>query len=789
MGNGPTFSIWAGLRELPVLDEARRSNVPGVYVAGDLADAPILKAALLQGRQTGERVAADLKKGARAGQTDVDVVIVGAGPAGVQAAIALHEKRVPYVVLERDRPFRTLDAFPKGKVLYADPREVPVPDGVDFPDAPKERIVRAWTADVQRRGLRVETNQEVTAIEGQDGAFVVKTSQGAWRCRKVILAIGRRGTPRRLGVPGEDADHVLYELDDPARYAGKPVVVVGGGDSAIEAAVALSEAGADVTLAHRGSRFDRPKRKNRARLEKSAVRAKLGATIGRIGPKGVQLGDGSTIKADAVFVLIGAELPLPLLRKLGITLVSDRARELARIPFLLAFAALIWCFYVLKQHRELLPFSGALGWVHEALRVPVPWLPTADGSVRTLDAGFWGTLIYTLTIAFFAVLAVRRWNSPEQRKRYASLVAFQAVVLFGVPEILAPIVTSAPAKLYAIGVPWPLSIWSLAHEPAAWGWLLIGALVSFVAIPLYVRRNNERFCSWMCGCGGLAETLGDLWRWRAPRGDGAKRAEGAGLVVLACAIPVTLLVLNDLWGLVGFHTWLDQEVRVEDGRAVVADAPAVEQEGYMRISEAWTDGDRLHLRVQKYDWDGAWHDNGWIREIAAGDALVYPEQVEEGHYALPLAQATGPIEVRASSSSLSRATDFARSWYSLVVDFALASVIGVALYPLLGNRVWCRFFCPLRAYMQLISARIGRLAIAANDKCISCGECTRYCQMGIDVQGFAEQGLHFDNANSACIQCGICVDVCPMDTLSLVDKREAGLPDGTPGVAGPRWGV
>jgi polyferredoxin len=106
----------------------------------------------------------------------------------------------------------------------------------------------------------------------------------------------------------------------------------------------------------------------------------------------------------------------------------------------------------------------------------------------------------------------------------------------------------------------------------------------------------------------------------------------------------------------------------------------------------------------------------------------------------------------------------------LAVDFMLASFVGVAFYPLLGNRVWCRFFCPLRAYMEILARHFGRLQINSTDTCISCGACTRYCQMGIEVQRFAEVQLPLDNTNSACIQCGICVEVCPMDVLSLGPK-------------------
>ncbi len=771
------FSTWIGLRELPSLDADRQSERSGVYVVGDLADAPILKAALNQGDATGRHLA-DKLAGAPAGNVDVDVVIVGGGPAGMAAAAALHERKIAYVVLERDAPFHTIDAFPAGKIMYADPPGVLVPDAFPLADTPKEALVDDWRKRCDALGLRVERG-DLSEIEGSDGAFTVYTSTRSWRARKVILAFGRRGTPRRLDVPG--ADKARDHLADPGEWRGKSVVVIGAGDSAVEAACSLAEAGAHATLLVRGARLSRPKPKNRARLATSGVHVRLSVTLARIEDAGVVVvGDPTPLPADAVFAMIGTELPVALLRRCGVRLRSDAWRELARAPGLMLFAVATYLFYVLKQHRELWPFgAGPIGWLTDAVKVPLPWYPTADGAVRVLDAGFWGTLLYSLAILGFGLDAMRRHRGPEQRRRYLSLIAFQWVFLFGIPEVIAPILTRTPGKLYSLSVPWPLSVWSLAHEPAAWAWLVAGALVSFVAMPLYVARNNEKFCSYLCGCGGLAETVGDRFRWRAPRGSLAKKAEWGGPIVLACAIPVTLLILNDLWGLVGFHTWLDQTVSISENAASIGPAGAEgDVEGAMRITEATVDGDVLTLAVEKFDWDHTWHANGWIREIHAGDAVLYPTPAGEGRYTLPIADVTGPFQVMAASSSLSRVTDFARSWYGLMVDFGLASVVGVAFYPWLGNRVWCRFFCPLRAYMELLSRAFGRLAIAANDKCISCGECTKVCQMGIDVQGFAEQGAHLDNHNSACIQCGLCVEACPMTVLSLVDKQKSGIGPG-----------
>lgn len=794
------LSPWVGLRDGPLTGPLGRTSVPGLRVAGDLAGAPLLKAALREGWEIGCALAAELEEDPVDPEI-LDVVVVGGGPAGCAAALALSAAGRRYLVLEREQVLRTLDAFPAGKILYAEPRGVPTPEGFPFEDAPKEALVARWRAELVQRGVVVHEGVEVTDARREGTHFVVtaRTAQGVQvqrRARRVLLAVGRRGAVRRLGVPGEDGARVHHALVDATPHQGEAVVVVGGGDSAAEAVLQLVEAGARVSLVHRGQRLDRPRARTRRAVERAVEEGRLALHLGArpqaLEEDRVVLLGGAVLPAAATYVLIGTEPPLALLERLGVR--TRRALHWGEAAWIAAFAAFVWCFYVLKSGRGWFPFGpSSLGWVHDALRVPVPWLPTVDGSVRVLDAGFWGTCLYSLAILAAGLAAIRRYRSPAQTRRYLSLIGFQWVFLFGVPELVAPALTSAASQLYTVSVPWPLSIHSLAKTPdvpAAGLWIALGAFVSFVAVPTYVRFQGERFCSWMCGCGGLAETVGDRFRWLAPRGDGARAAEGGGLLVLALAVPVTLLILGDAWQLVGWQQFLDAEVRVEEGVARVSPTAGEAAPGDLRVAEALVDDGVLVLLLDKLEHDGTWRRAGWTSSIEAGDRTVYADKVEEGHYRLSLAGIPpGVLRIKAEQSSLSSARAFATGWYGLMVDFWLASFLGVALYPLLGNRIWCRFFCPLRAYMELLSRRFGRLAIVADERCISCGECTTWCQMGIDVQGFAQDRLVLDNANSACIQCGICVEVCPMDVLTLVDKPTTGTPDGARGQPGPRWGM
>lgn len=796
-------SPWRGLRDGPVCDADGRTPVEGVWVAGDLADAPVLKGALNHGDRVGRAVAEALAAVPPDGNDDV--LILGAGPAGCAAALALREAGRRVRIVERAEPFDTLARFPTDKVLYAEPRGVPVPDGLAFDDAPAAEIVDRWTRAVDEAGLPVLRGTEALEAQREGSAWRVRVRRGdgaeRWlEARHVVIAVGRRGAPRRLGVPGDDLPHVHDRLADAAAHAGEAVVVVGAGDSAAEAALALAVAGAEVTLLVRGEGVVRPRPATLAALDtaiadgrlllrpRSQVSAVLPDRVRVRGPEGE-----AELPATTVFALLGADAPRGLLATFG---VPRRSRVLAsEVAWISAFVAFVWCFYVLKTGRPWFPFhpGGPLAAVPDLLTVHVATWPTVDGGGRTFGPGFWGTVLYTLAIAGFGLAAVRRHDTPPQRRRYASLVAFQAVVLFGVPELLAPLVTGEAHHVYDLGVPWPLRIDSLAPASPALGWSLAAAFVSFVALPWFVVRHNERFCSWMCGCGGLAETVGDLFRHRAPRGPLARRAEGAGRLVLGLAIPVTLLVLADTWSLVAPTTWLAQEVVVEAGAVRLGDRAGAEGPGAERLVDVRIDDDDLVFTVEIRRGD-AWVAEGWVDGLETPQGPVWATKEGSGRHRVPLAALPEgrPVEIRAASSPLSSVRHFARGWYGLIVDFALASVLGVALYPMLGNRVWCRFFCPLRAYMEWIAARWGRLAIVADETCIACGTCTAACQMGIDVQGFAEKQVPLDNAHSACIQCGVCVEVCPMDTLSLVDRSAEGLPapdPAAPSPRGPRWGA
>ncbi|MCP4809213.1 MAG: NAD(P)-binding domain-containing protein [Proteobacteria bacterium] len=678
------FSPKMGVRELPQVDADYQSNVGGLYIVGDLADAPIIKVALNQGYEVACAIWKDL--GASTSDEDLlDVVIIGAGPAGIGASLALHETDARYVVLEKSEPFATIQNFPRNKLIFSEPRHIESKGDFWFEDARTDELIERWGQALDDRSLHIQQPVEVTDVQKAAHGFDVTTSTGVVRTRRVMLATGRRGTVNRISVDGEQLEKVRYTLKDPDDHAGRRVLVVGGGDSAVEAACDCADAGAQVTIAYRKAEFTRPKAKNKERLDRyiadGRVAAEMSASPLEITAETVRLkvsGEEKTLENDDVLVFAGTRLPYAFLEKLGIRMQGHM--DALRMLWISSFALLTYLFYILKHKKDFFPFGegDVLGFV--------PGLFQLDLGFRTVEFSFFGTCLYSLLILVFGIRAYRRYPAKVQKQRYLSLIGFQWVFLFGIPELLAPLVIERPWKVYAMTVPWPLSIWSLVDAPAwangdtgaAVGWLAAGAIVTFVAIPVFVRYQGERFCSYLCGCGGLAETLGDFWRHLAPRGQTAVKLEQMGRWILLAAVPVTLLILNDAW-------------------------------------QFWNAGALYNTKA------------------------------------------------------------FAEHWYGLMVDFWLASVVGVALYPYLGNRMWCRFFCPLRAYMEELARRISKITIKSNDKCIGCGECTRFCQMGIDVQSYAQRQDDMDNSDSACIQCGICIQVCPMDVLSIGERNEVTL--------------
>jgi thioredoxin reductase (NADPH) len=259
--------------DIPVLSPQFETNVPGIFVAGELGGMGLIRNALTQGRQAVEGIARTRLRP----KSGLDLVIIGAGPAGFSASLTAMSQHLKFATIEQESLGGCVFQYPRGKLVMTSPAEIPLIGKVKFAQTSKEELLEFWKQAERKTGVKIHYRERVEAIE-QDGAngFIVRSNKGEYHCGSVLLAIGRRGTPRKLGVPGEDLPKVVYRLLDPEQYVGKHVMVVGGGDSALEAAASIVEAGGGpVTLSYRGDAFSRAKAKNRERISSGAKQGKI----------------------------------------------------------------------------------------------------------------------------------------------------------------------------------------------------------------------------------------------------------------------------------------------------------------------------------------------------------------------------------------------------------------------------------------------------------------------------------------------------------------------------------
>ena len=309
--------------DIPNVKPTFETNVPGIFIAGELGGMGLIRNAIEQGRQAMENIAKTLGKG-RAGVRDV--LIVGAGPAGFAAALAAMERKIDFAIIEQDSLGGTVFTFPRRKLVMTAPVTLPIVGKMKFKETTKEELLQFWQGVERSTGLKVSYDERLEKLVRHGDHFEAQTTKGRHLARAVLLTIGRRGTPRKLGVPGEELPKVTYRLVDPAQYAGMHVLVVGGGDSAIESAVTIAEEqGTTVTLSHRSESFSRGKRKNRQRLDDAVaggrVHVLLQSKVKKIEGAHVEIATPSEtvrIQNDAVIVNAGGVLPTEFLKSIGI---------------------------------------------------------------------------------------------------------------------------------------------------------------------------------------------------------------------------------------------------------------------------------------------------------------------------------------------------------------------------------------------------------------------------------------------------------------------------------------
>lgn len=730
------------VEKLPEVGEDGRTAVPGVFVVGDLTGIPLLKFSADTGAKAVRTIVAE--PGFQRGAPDdavLDLVIVGGGVAGIAAALEAKRSDLRFTIFEAAEPYNTIVNFPKAKPIYTYPTEMEPAGELRFTASVKEALLEELEAQRTRAGIEPE-RAHVERVERRGGELLVHVAKRAEpvRARRVIIAIGRSGNYRTLGVRGEHRDKVYHRLYDPRDYDGQNVLVVGGGDSAIESAIALAMAGAHVTLSYRKKELSRPKPENVERLEAlrrdpmaevqvenpvservsasmtvnlrqtahpGSIALMLGSRIDEIGERDVRITDAEgravTLPNDVVFAMIGREAPLDFFRRSGIPIRGEW-----RLPTWTSFAAFfLFCIFVYtwKSGGAVTAYFREHGWFPFNLPESLPSALGKTVAITLREPGFYYSLAYTVCVVLFGAARIRRRKTPYIKRQTLALMAFQVLPLFLLPYFILPWAGHAGAfdsgfaktvadnlfptagyghgreywRAFGFILAWPLFIWNFfTSKPMTW-WLVIGAVQTFVIIPLIVRRwGKGAYCGWVCSCGALAETLGDTHRQKMPHGPIWNRVNFVGQAVLGFA---TLLFVTRVIG---------------------------------------------------------WSSNGKAGELARA---FYDRMLS-------------------NNSVLGVSLD-----YYHLVDIFLAGIVGVGLYFWFSGRVWCRFACPLAALMH-IYARFTRFRIFADKKkCISCNVCTSVCHQGIDVMGFANKGLPMQDPE--CVRCSACVQSCPTGTLTF----------------------
>jgi thioredoxin reductase len=312
--------------DIPKVNPQFETNVPGLFIAGELGGMGLIRKAVEQGKQAMATISKRPRK-----DSEYDVVIVGAGPAGISASLAAKEKGLRYVTVEQEDALGgTTYHYPRNKIVMTAPMDLPLVGKIKVREVSKEELMEIWRGILEREKLNIRFNERMEDIARDGDNFVVQTSKGRHIAPVVLLAVGRRGTPRKLGVEGEEHPKVVYRLIEPDQYRDHHVLVVGGGDSALEAALDIAaEPGTRVTLSYRGDAFSRVKPKNRARIEEAKardqIRLMLASNVKTITPEKVVLAHGDEtveLPNNAVIVCAGGELPTPFLKKMGITVES-----------------------------------------------------------------------------------------------------------------------------------------------------------------------------------------------------------------------------------------------------------------------------------------------------------------------------------------------------------------------------------------------------------------------------------------------------------------------------------
>ena len=698
-----------------ILDRDYQTSVKGMYAIGDVAGTPDIKAALNAGFRVGQHLSNMLRRSNT--KIDYDVIIIGAGPAGINAASELVKVGKKVLILERKKTLQTVRAFANSKDLFvASTGERKLLGDFPFEDCKAKECIEQWDKILEdKKDIQITTFEDVREIR-QRGAFEVFTKEKSgeektYLADRIIVAVGKPRQLARLAFGGSKEERVRYQT----RYEGgvddKNVLVVAhaGCYEGFEMALDLSPKN-KVTLIYEEEGKPDVSQEMLDRVDKAVEAGRItfyqGAKLQSIADKSVTLAlpskqgaldflmDEKTkaalkssfektvdIDNDVIFTgkIVDRELPSTDLRQFGLN--TERRMSYIRWIMLMVLFAFFAFVYVGKSGKA-------------------DFIPGVSDFIKGMESFFGGlkmyqiwTIIYSSVVVIFGIKAIHKYRThyrdgeqgSHQTKRLLSLMFFQVVFLAVIPELILH-----NWRAYGLVLAWPLNldpnsyggflntddcyrIYFKSIDLRIWenhlyfGWTLF---LTLGLIPLLVWRKGMRYCTWICSCGGLAETLGDEWRQFSPKGPANTKREVSMYVVLGFTFLVMMMSMAN-------------------------------------------------------------------------------------HHGFVPSGATGAVKQTVSA------------WY-WIVNLFMCGIFPLVLYPYLGGRSWCRYACPTAGFMKLMSRKTTVTGIQPDRKrCIACGNCDRFCEVGVPIRQHALKGKFFSANDTTCISCGVCISVCPTDVLSF----------------------
>jgi thioredoxin reductase/polyferredoxin len=756
----------------PEIDEQKETSVQGVYIVGDLTGIPLLRLAANGGAKIVKQLFSDQKAiSEKEKSTDIyDLIIVGAGPAGISAAIECKKKNINYIILESNRILNTIENFPKEKPITLKPDRVQLELPLEMNDGFKETLIEELTIQIEREGLNFEVGTFVQRLSRKDNIIHIETNKNVYMAEKAVLAIGKAGNSRQLKVPGELLPKVFNKLYDPGEFVDKDILVVGGGDSSMECSIALAKSGNKIIHSYRKEEFSRPKEENMDRfndlVEQGKITPFFESTVTEIRENEVVLRikeDSKTIHNDAVFTLIGRELPTKFFKRSGIRMEGENG--LSWWWFMVASISFFSMLYFGKVGIAFDLFAGAdtigakiIAYLSAPFQTTLNWSLSGYKWYPSLNfiLGWTGSIIFIISGTCSLGLLARHGNvyfrTPWR--------AFKYTYFIGVSSFFTILYFSKLLNNTSGRAEW-------IESPTYWYSLFYCVTMLIFGIRRsYVRKTRYVF-----------------WQMTALV---------SIQIFFLFLLPFHLfkpLILENL----GAQHWIVSEL-FPSGKwssfAFILFWPLNMWE--FGSSTFWTwfpfvqTGLILFFLIRHY---GKGIYCGWIcscggmaetlgdeyrRKTPHGPGAKRLENI--GQIVLFSAIIFTPIIYLNKSgmwSSFPLLSYTMTGVYKFLIDVIFAGILGLGVYFFLGGRIWCRYGCPLAALMHIYT-RFSRYRILSEKKyCISCEICTRVCHMGIDVMNFANKGIPMNDVQ--CVRCSACVTECPMDVLSFEKLKKTDI--------------